>query len=859
MSTGRSSGNFRDFPLPLRFALRGLRGGMRGFRIFLACIAIGVTAIAGAASMNQSVEAGIAADAQPLLGGDLQARISARPVGNTELAALQQGGTVSTAVELRSMARSENDAGEVGARTLIELKGVDANYPLYGAVILEPAMSLDQALAENDGTWGAAIDPSLLTRLQLKVGDTFKVGEVTLQIRGTITTEPDRAISFATAGPRVMIATGALTASQLVREGSLVDYIYNVRLSGAETADDMRARLARDFPDTGWRVRGLNQAARGLDAFLDNVTLFLTLVGLTALLTGGIGVANAVRAHLAARLTTIATLKCLGAPADTIFAIYLIQLGILAGVGIVIGLVLGAIIPMFAAVALGDLLPVKAKLGIYPWALAQAAVFGVLTATLFTLWPLARARDIPAVALFRNLLATSNRWPRKKYVVAVVIIAVALGAFTIGTAEEPRLAAYFVSGAAVSMGLFRMAAGLVMKLAARLSAGRSSATAGRPTLRLALANLYRPGAPTTSVVLSLGLGLSVLVAIALLQANLDRQIKDGLPSDAPSMFFIDIQPDQAAAFTKLVEGMPGVHKVLTASMIRARISKIKGIDADEAPVNPESRWAVRGERGVSTAATLPEGARLTEGAWWAPDHSGDFLVSIDDRVGKDLYLKLGDSLTVNVLGREITAKVASFRDIRWQSGTMNFTLIFSPNALAGAPGISLATVNSDPGTEDKIESAVLEAMPNITIIQVRQALDMLKSVLDTLGVAVRFTASIALVAGALVLAGAIAAGHSRRIYESVVLKVLGATRADVLRAFVFEYLLLGLATGLIAAVVGAIAAWGVVTEVMHITWSIDLGLVATVIGTCIAVTLLAGFTGTWRAMGAKAAPLLRNE
>ena len=846
-------------PLPLRFALRELRGGMRGFRIFLACIAIGVTAIAAAASMNQSVEAGIAADAQPLLGGDLQARISARPAGEPELAALKQGGTVSTHVELRSMARTENSAGEVKTRALIELKGVDDNYPLYGDIALEPMQPLSKALAEKDGVWGAVIDASLLTRLQLSVGDRFKVGEVDLQIRAIIGVEPDRAVSFATAGPRVMISEGAVAASQLVREGSLVDYIYNIKLGGLETAEQMRARLMSEFPTAGWRLRGLNQAARGLDAFVDNVTLFLTLVGLTALLTGGIGVANAVRAHLNGRLTTIATLKCLGAPADTIFSIYLIQLGVLAGVGIVIGLVLGAVIPMAAAVALGDLLPVKAKLGIYPWALAEAAVFGALTAALFTLWPLALARDIPPVALFRSLLAVSGQRPRAKYMAAIALVAVALGAFTIVTAERPSFAIYFVLGAAVSLGLFRLAAGLVMRLAARLSAGRNSATAGRPSLRLALANLYRPGAPTTSVVLSLGLGLSVLVAIALLQANLDRQIKDGLPADAPSMFFIDIQPHQTDQFKQLVGAMPGVHKVLTASMIRARISKIKGVPAAEAPVAPSSNWAVRGDRGVSTAATLPEGARLTEGAWWAADHSGENLVSIDAAVGKDLYLKLGDSISVDVLGREITARVASFRDIRWQSGTMNFTLIFSPNTLAGAPGISMATVNSDPGSEENIESAVLEAMPNITIVQVRQALDMLKSVLDTLGVAVRMTAGVALVAGALVLAGAIAAGHNRRIYESVVLKVLGATRFDVLRAFLFEYLLLGLATGLIAAVVGAVAAWSVVTEVMHITWAIDVGLVAAVIVSCIVVTLLAGFTGTWRAMGTKAAPLLRNE
>jgi len=848
-----------NWSLPLRYAMRELRSGMRGFRIFLACIAIGVTAIAGAASMNQSVEAGIAADAQPLLGGDLQARITARPLGDNEIAGLRSGGVVSRNVEMRSMARTENESGDVQTRALIELKGVDESYPLYGAVNLDPMLSLRDALAERDGVWGAVIDPALITRLKLEIGDIFKVGEATLQLRATISYEPDRSISFTTAGPRVMISAAALAATQLVRDGSLIDYTYNVKLDGPESADALRTRLMNEFPEASWRLRGLNQAARGLDGFIDNVTLFLTLVGLTALLTGGIGVANAVRAHLNGRLTTIATLKCLGAQADTIFNMYLIQLSVLAGVGIVIGLVAGAVIPMIAAYALGDLLPVKARLGIYPLALGQAAVFGVLTAMLFTLWPLARARDIPPVALFRNLLAAPTQWPRGKYMVWVVILAVALGAFTIATADREELAAWFVVGSGVALVLFRIAAGGVMKLASRLSAGRNSATAGKPSLRLALANLYRPGAPTTSVVLSLGLGLSVLVAIALLQSNLDRMIQNGLPADAPSMFFIDIQPDQREQFTTLVQGMPGVNKVLTANMIRGRISKVKGVPAAEAPVKPDSRWALRGERGISTADTVPEGARITAGEWWPAGHTGENLVSIDSNVAEDLYLSIGDTIAVNVLGREITAKVASFRDIRWQSGTMNFTLIFSPNALAGAPGISLATVNSIPGSEEAIESAVLNSMPNVTIVQVRQALDMLKGVLDTLSLAVQATAGIALVAGALVLAGAIAAGHNRRIYESVVLKVLGATRADVLRAFIFEYLLLGLATGVIAAGVGTLAAWGVVEEVMHIPWSIDFALIGIVIVACITVTLLAGFMGTWRAMGIKAAPLLRNE
>lgn len=843
----------------LRFALRELRGGIKGFRIFLACLALGVAAIAGAGSLNESVKAGIEGDAQPLLGGDIQARLTERPANAAEMAALTEAGTVSYQVQLRSMARAENPDGTVRDRTLIELKAVDAAFPLYGTLELDPAVPLPRLLEQSNGVWGAGVDPSLANRLGIKVGDIIKVGEAGFEVRAFIAHEPDRVVTFATAGPRVLISTAALADTQLIQQGSLVTHIYNVRLPQGTDAEALRERLKTRFPDTGWRLRGLNQAAQNVEMFLDNVTLFLTLVGLTALLTGGIGVANAVRAYMMGRITTIATLKCLGAPAGVIFRMYVIQIAILSAVGIGLGLAIGAGVPIAAGQALEGLLPVNAQFGIYPGPLFKALVFGLLTAAVFALWPLARARDIPPVALFRNLLAQTRAWPRRRYVAALALLAAALAAYTIGTAEQPKYAAYFVAGTAVALVLFRLAAGAVMALARRLTAGRGGVVAGQPTLRLALSNLYRPGAPTTSVVLSLGLGLSVLVAIALVQSNLNARIAEGLPDDAPTMFFIDIQPPQVEEFTKVVMAVPGAKKVSTASMIRGRITKIKGVPVDQAEIKPDSRWAVRGERGVSSAARLPENAKLVRGQWWPADHAGENLVSIDERVAADMNLDLGDNITLSVLGREITATVANTRDVRWQSGTMNFTLIYSPNALAGAPGMYIATVNSEPGAEDRIEDAVLDAMPNVTVVQVRDAVDMLKDVLDSLSVAVRITAAVALVAGALVLAGAIAAGHARRIYESVVLKVLGATRGNVLSAFLFEYCLLGLATGGIAVGVGALAAWAVVVHIMRLAWGMDYGLALGVVGACIAVTLLAGFAGTWRAMGVKAAPLLRND
>jgi putative ABC transport system permease protein len=846
--------------LAVRYAFRELRSGLSGFRIFIACLALGVAAIAGAGSLNQAIQAGIEEDAQLLLGGDLQVTLTYREVSDEERTPLEAAGTVSEQITMRSMARSTDAVtGETRERTLIELKAVDDIYPLYGAMALTPALPLDEVLALRGGGWGAAVDPVLRTRLDIDIGDTIRVGEASLEVRAFIDKEPDRVISFATAGPRVMVAQAAMPETELVQLGSLVTYVYNVRVDPGIDAEALRSTLRDDFPDAGWRVRGLRQAARSLEIFLDNVTLFLTLVGLTALLTGGIGVANASRAYLTGRMSTIATLKCLGAPGELIFMIYAIQLTVLSAAGIALGLLIGVGVPFIAANAIGDMLPVDARFGIYAAPLVNAGVFGILSASVFALWPLAKAREIPAVALFRSFLSDIRRWPRKRYLTGLILLGLALCVFTIATADRPRFAFFFVLGAGASMVLFRFAAIGVTNLAQKLSSKRGGVTSGRPTLRLAMANLYRPGNPTTSVVLSLGLGLSVLVCIALLEANLNEQINGELPEQAPSMFFIDIQPEQTETFREIVEAQDGVDKLTMASMIRGRVSKVNGVDSRDAVVAPDQRWIVRGERGISQSATMPENAKMVEGDWWAPDHDGENLLSIDAEAARGMGLGIGDTLSVSILGREITATIANLRDVRWESGTMNFALIFSPNALRGAPGMYIATVNSSEGTEEAIERAVVDALPNVTIVQVREALEILEQVLGALGTAVRVTAAVALIAGALVLAGAIAAGHARRIYESVVLKVLGATRADVLKAFVFEYCLLGLATGGIAAAVGCLSAWAVLIFVMKIEWILFPGIVAGVIAACIAVTLLAGFAGVWRALGIKAAPLLRND
>lgn len=840
--------------LAFRLARRELRGGVAGFRIFLACLAIGVAAVAGAGSLDRGLRAALAEDARMLLGGDLEARLVQREATGAERRGLERAGRLSETIEMRSMVRAIDRAE---SRTLVELKGVDGAYPLVGAMELSPARPLAEVLERQDGTWGAAVDPVLLVRLGLRVGDRVQVGEATFRVRAVIVREPDRVANALALGPRLLVARAAVDETGLVRPGSLTRSLYRMALPPGVSPERERDRLTRDFPTSGWEIRGRDEAAPGVQTFLGNMTLFLTLVGLTALLVGGIGIANAVKAYLDGRIRTLATLKCVGATGGTVFGVYLIQIAVLAAAGIAIGLALGAAGPLLGNWLLGDSLPVRARFDVYAAPLALAAGFGALTAALFALWPLGMASGVPAAALFRDVIG-GRRSPGWTTWAGTGLLAAALAVLTVLSAERRDLAGWFVVAAAVSMLLFFLAAKAVKLAAAGIAARRRTAP-GRTAARLALAGLHRPGAATTSVTLSLGLGLTVLVAVAQIEGNLDLQIESRLPREAPAFFFIDIQPDQVADFVAAVHQVPEAAGLQLASMARGRIVRIDGLPVNAENVAPPVRWAVRGDRGFTTSVEPPPGTRLTEGRWWDGEYRGPPLISVAADVAHGMGLKVGKTLTVNLLGREITGTVANLRETDWSSLGLNFAFVFSPGTLEGAPATFIATVHVPPQAEDALERAVTDRLANVSAIRVRQALEAVGGIVRQAGAAIRAAAAASLLAGILVLAGAIAAGHRRRVYESVVMKVLGATRRDVLAAYLLEYGLLGTATGLIAAILGAGAAWAVVTLIMNLRWTPLPEVILTTTLSCILLTLAAGFVGTWRALGAKAAPFLRNE
>jgi putative ABC transport system permease protein len=832
--------------LALTIARRELRGGVRGLWIVLLCLALGVAVIASVGTLRAAVDAGLAANGSALLGGDLEVDSGSQPLPDQFRTWLRgQGATASDVVQMRSMLVAGS-----GERQLIELKAVDAKWPLVGQAAIAPEQPLAAALGQRDGQYGLVAEQVVLDRLKLHPGDTAKIGTAAFRVAGTLTHEPDRVGMAALLGPRVLISADALASTGLISPGAMVRY--GIRLTASNPG-----RIARDirgaFPNQVWRIRDPSEAAPGVSRFIDQMALFLTLVGLTSLLVGGIGVANGVRAWLDARAQTIATLRCLGASARLVFAVCLIQVLALSAAGVVLGLVVGATLPLVAAHFLAPILPVPPVLGLYPGPLLLAATYGLLIALCFALWPLGRAARIPGGALFRDGLMPEAARPSAGLIAVNAGLAAALVGLTVVSATDRSFALYFCAGAGLTLALFRVGGSVVMRLARWAPASRF------PAVRLGVGNLYRPGAPTSSLLLSAGVGLSTLAAVALIQGNMQHQIADQMPANAPSFFFIDIQNDQLPRFESIVHAQPGVQEMHQVPSLRARIVAVKGVPVDQVVTTPDTAWALRGDRGLTYAATPPEGTRLVAGTWWPADYDGPPLVSIDANMAKGWNVGIGDIIRVNVLGRDIDLKVGNLRNIAWQSLGINFFMVVSPGLLAHAPHTHIATVRiADAGQGDLLR-AVTDALPNVTGIRVEDVLATIAALLDQIAGALTMTGTLTLLAGTLVLIGAVAAGQRRRVREAVILKTLGATRGQVRAAWLTEFGLLGLVAGVIAAVVGSIASFGVAHYIMHTDWIfLPVTLIYTLAG-ALALMLLFGYAGTAAALRARPAPLLRNE
>ncbi|MCC6889817.1 MAG: FtsX-like permease family protein [Hyphomicrobiales bacterium] len=842
--------------MALRFALRDLHGGLRGFYVFMTCIGLGVMAIAGVNSFASSLDNGLAHEGRTVLGGDLSFTLIHREADAAERAFLDSAGAVATVATMRAMARRPG-----GGSALVEVKAVEDAYPLFGTVSLDAAMPLAEALSTQDAIFGAAADPLLLARLELKVGDRIVVGNAIIELRAAIVSEPDRlsAGSFGL-GPRLMISLAALRATGLLQPGSLVRWHYRMRLPGSSDGESavMRtiAAASRAVPNAGWEVRSRSNAAPALERNIERFTQYLTLVGLTALLVGGVGVANAIHRHLDRKRDSIATLKTLGATGGDIFAIYLTQAMTLATIGAIPGLVLGAALPFLIAWGFGSMLPLPLAPALRLGDLALALLYGLLAALAFTLWPLGRAHDISVSALFRDEVAPERRWPRRIYVALTVVAVAALASLAVKLAYDQRIAMIFVVAAATVFAALRLVAGVVMAAARRMPRPRST------PLRLAVANIHRPGALTVSVVMSLGLGLALLVMLIEVDGNLRRQFIAALPERAPSFFFLDIQSSEAERFDAFIGRHAPAATLERVPMLRGRIVSANGVRVEDLRVPASQSWILQSDRGITYSDTIPPGSRVTEGRWWPADYAGPPLVSLERRVASALGLSVDDPVVVNVLGRNIEARVANLRTLDWQSLGINFAMVFAPAGLRGAPHTFIATLTYPAGStvaqETALLGAVAEAFPSVTTVRVREAVDTVGGIVTSLVAGLRGASALTLLVAVLVLGGALAAEHRHRVYDAVVLKTLGATRGKLIAAYAVEYLLLGLTTAIFGVLAGTAAAAFVIRQVMNLpfTWLPGPDLVAA--AAAVAVTVVLGLLGTFHALGQKPAPVLRS-
>jgi putative ABC transport system permease protein len=852
-------GPLDKLPLALRFALRDLIGDRKGFGVFIACIVIGVAAISGVNGLSRALSQGLAREGRAILGGDVSFNLAHRELEPKERAWLEQHGRIDEIALMRAMAKPENASSpEEAVPALVEIKAVDpAVYPSFGALETEPQQGAAQILAEQNGVYGLIADPMLMARLEAKTGDHLDIGAARFEIRAVLRAEPDKLAGGVGFGSRVLVSFDALKATGLVQPGTIVRYIARLALPGRPSDDDV-ARFVdaagAAFPQAGWDIRKRDAVSPQFTRNLERFSQLLTLVALTALVAGGAGVANAVQGLIDRKRAALAILKALGAPASRVFSIALTQVLLMATLAIFLGLLLGAAIPYVAGEALRRAieLPVNAQADF--GGLALGALYGLLVTLVFSLGPLGRAHEIPVAALLRGDTESSRAGPLR-YRIAAACAMLALVATVFFSASDKKLAGVFIASVLAAYLLLRGVAALVMRAARSLPRARDA------RLRLAQSNIGRPGSLAPALVLSIGVTVTLLVALALVEGAIHGELARSGTGEIPRFYFIDVPQDESANFENFLNGeIPGA-RIEHVPMMRGRIVAVKGARAETLHVGDDAAWALDGDRGITFSATPPQGAKIVEGAWWDADAKGP-LVSMEAKVASGLGLALGDEITVNVLGREITARIANLRRVDWRSYGINFVMVFSPDSFKGAPYSEMFTIAYDAPDAERIDGRIAretsKRFPMAAAIRVKDALEAVDRIAGQLALAARSAAGIAIVTALLALGSAIAAGQRARQHDAVVLKTLGATRPWLIAAYVMEFAMLGAVACLFALLAGGAAAFGIVEGLMKMGFVFLPGTVLATALAALVVTVLLGVAGTWRVLAKKPGPELGN-
>ncbi len=833
---------------PFRMAWRETRAAWRHFTYFFVCIALGVAALVGVGLFAANMDRAIQREARSLLAADVELRTT-RPL--TPAGELILHGFDARGIPRMHLSELVAMAAALAGTQLIELKAVEPGYPFYGKLRADP----DGALGTLFDGGQVLAEETLLIRLDLKVGDRLKIGQAEFRIAGVLKKEPDRAAGAFSFGPRVLMSRKSLDATQLVQPGSRVTHRHLLKLPEALSPRAIQDELVSTFPDKTVRVSTYQESQPMLRRFLRQLTMYLGLVGLIALLVGGIGVASSVRAFLKEKLETIAVLKAIGAESRMILSIYFAQTLLLGLVGSLAGAALGAALQIALPPLMKTWLPIELEFRFALLPFVRGVAMGLLTTALFALWPLLEVRYVRPNLIFRREVTEEPAGsPGRAAWIAGALLALALAGLALWQAGSWRAAGLFIGALAAALSLLQGTAWLVVRLAKRLPRWKPL------VWRRGLANLHRPGSQAKAILVSVGVGVMVILAIHLVERNILWEIGENVPADAPSFFFIDIQPDQKDAFARLMAER-GHADVRLTPLVRSRLWALDGQPVRrENYEDREHGWYYNREYVLTFQKELPKENVVVKGHWWdGAGSSGPVRVSVEEEAAHRLGLGLGSTVEFDIQGAKVVGTVASIRKVEWGNMSTNFYFIFEPGALDGAPMTYVATVRVDPKEEVPLQRAVVAAFPNVSAINIRYVLDSVARVVDRISLVIRFMAGLSILTGSVVLAGALAATRFRRIYEAMILKAVGATRRVVAWTFVVEYALLGAAAGVIGAGLAVALAWGVGRWILDVKWLFQPAALAWGIAATVAGTILVGFLSTYRILGQKPFPVLRRE
>lgn len=828
-----------------RIARRDLHRQFRGLRLLLVCLFLGVGALAAIGTLTSAIRSELNNQGQVILGGDLQVEVYQRPLNEEETAFLAAYGDLSNGLRIQAMASTDDAASP------IELKAVDANWPLYGT------LTLADGSAAGDLPDGAAwIAQGVADRLDIGPGDSFTLGTLPLTVAGIIGEEPDRLSEGFTLGQTVIVGLEVPEAAGLTAPGSMYETKTRVRFSGQDNPEAVEEAINEAFPESGLDVDTRDRASPGAERFVSRMGEFLTLVGLAALVIAGIGIGGGVSSYLEARRAGIATLKILGASSGDIARIYALQVGAAALAGSLAGVVAGVLVTPLLASALGTLLPVSTDYVVDPLALLRALAFGLLVALVFAAPPIMKARDFPAMALMRSRVDPIGQgWRSAALPVGLGLAGIT--ALALLGSPTPLLSAGFLGGAVVMRGLLALL-GRGIAIAARKAPRPAD-----PIVRAALANLYRPGSATGALVTALGFGLAAFVLLVSVQTSLDGNIRRSVPAIAPDYFVLDLPVARVGEFTDLVESRVPGSEINATPTLRGQVLAFGPEDdltiVSELEELPDGAWGLRGERGITYSASVPQGNVLTQGEWWPQFYQGEPLVSVDEELAEAAGLRIGDIIRMGVLGSEVTARITSFRRLDWESMGFNYVFVFSPNALADAPHNVAATVafptGGEPGT---LLRDLARTFPSSSVIEVGPILREARTILDQVSLAILAAASVAVLAGVAVLLGAIAAARAARIFDTVILRVLGASRGQLLGLQFAEFGLLAAILAGVALVLGAGLAWLIITQLFEFDWLPDWPRILAVLGAGLVLVLGFAFAASLPVLRARPAQTLRT-